>query len=137
MASGCPVAFETKGTVRDARGLTSIKNTCRSLIAYCTFIRPITPSSIASFRVVSSISATTSASSEEGGRMLVESPECTPASSTCCITPPMTQRCPSETESTSTSVALLRNSSIRSVWLPASRAACMASAAYARSSDSV
>jgi hypothetical protein len=70
---------------------------------------------MAILRVVSSISATTSASSDEGGRMLVESPECTPASSTCCITPPITQRWPSETESTSTSVALFRNSSISSV----------------------
>ena len=47
--------------------------------------------------------------SECGGRTLVESPECTPASSMCCMTPPMTAFFPSQTRSTSTSMARSRN----------------------------
>src|SRR5690606_26791436 len=39
-ANGTPVAFETNGTVRDARGFTSSTYTTPSLIAYCTLISP-------------------------------------------------------------------------------------------------
>src|SRR5215471_15615956 len=38
----------------------------------------------------------------------------------CCMTPPMTHRRPSATQSTSTSIASLRNSSTRIVGVPAS-----------------
>ncbi len=78
-------------------------------------------------RVCSSIDRAISGESECGGSTEDESPECTPASSMCCMTPPMTARLPSETQSTSTSMASLRNSSTRSAGLPASRAASIAS----------
>jgi hypothetical protein len=42
IASCRPVALETKGTVREARGLTSSTNTVSRWIANCTFIRPTT-----------------------------------------------------------------------------------------------
>ena len=52
LASGTPVTFETNGTVRDARGLTSRMKMPRPSrgTANCTFIRPRTPSSRASAR---------------------------------------------------------------------------------------
>ncbi len=59
-ASGTPVALLTKGTVRDARGFTSSTYTTPSLIAYCTFMSPTTPSSRANFFVRSRISSSTS-----------------------------------------------------------------------------
>ena len=42
-AKDIPVAFETKGTVRDALGFAS--NTYKTFLAkaYCTFNKPITP----------------------------------------------------------------------------------------------
>ena len=46
--SGTPVALLTYGTVREARGFTSSTYTLPSLIAYCTFIRPMTFSARAS-----------------------------------------------------------------------------------------
>ena len=51
LASGTPLAFERYGTVRDARGFTSSTYTTSSLIAYCTFIRPMTLSARAMRRV--------------------------------------------------------------------------------------
>jgi len=51
LASGTPIALETKGTVREARGLTSSTKTCSFLIANWMLSRPITPSSRASARV--------------------------------------------------------------------------------------
>ncbi len=56
-ASCTPVALLTKGTVRDARGFTSITYTCPSNTAYCTLIRPITPSASAKRRVCSRITS--------------------------------------------------------------------------------
>jgi hypothetical protein len=47
-ASGTPIALATKGTVRDARGLTSSTYSWPSLIANWTFMRPTTFSSRAS-----------------------------------------------------------------------------------------
>ncbi len=45
LASGCPVAFETKGTVREARGLASITYSSSSpKTANWMLMRPITPS---------------------------------------------------------------------------------------------
>ena len=51
-ASGTPVALETNGTVREARGFTSRMKMPRPSLctANCTFIRPSTPSSRASAR---------------------------------------------------------------------------------------
>ena len=44
LARGTPVALETNGTVREARGFTSRTNTVPSLMAYWTLSRPTTPS---------------------------------------------------------------------------------------------
>ena len=56
-------------------------------MANCTFISPRTFSARASSSVCRSISATISGFSECGGSEQAESPECTPASSICSITP--------------------------------------------------
>ena len=129
IASGTPVALATNGTVRDALGLASITNTslapgplhrvgiCNGLspfrlTANCTFRRPFTSSSCAIRRVWSQMTATTSSPSVVGGIVQAESPECTPASSTCSITAPIsTSPAQSRTASTSTSVASSRNRS--------------------------
>ena len=58
-------------------------------------MRPTTPSSRANFRVRSRISSRTSPESRYGGSTQAESPECTPASSMCCMMPPMTTSVPS------------------------------------------
>ena len=47
LASGTPVALLTNGTVRELRGLTSRTYTTPSLMAYCTLMRPTTPSALA------------------------------------------------------------------------------------------
>ena len=54
-ASGTPIAFDTNGIVRLARGFTSSTYTTPSLIAYCTLISPTTPSAFASATVCSRI----------------------------------------------------------------------------------
>ena len=92
LASGTPVTFETNGTVREARGLTSRMKMPRPSrgTANCTFIRPRTSSSRASARAWVLIASTVSAGSEWGGRQQAESPEWMPASSMCSITPPTT-----------------------------------------------
>ena len=61
---GTPVALETNGAVREARGFTSRMNTIPSLTANWMFIRPTTRSSLARATVWRSISATVSAGSE-------------------------------------------------------------------------
>src|SRR5438132_399009 len=43
-ASGSPTAFDTNGTVREARGLASSTYSTSFLTAYCTFKSPRTPS---------------------------------------------------------------------------------------------
>ena len=58
LATGTPVALATNGTVRDARGFTSSTKTAPSLIAYCTFISPTTPSALAKASVSALISVT-------------------------------------------------------------------------------
>ena len=58
-------------------------------MANCTFISPTTLSARASSSVCRSMSATISGFSECGGSEQAESPECTPASSICSITPQM------------------------------------------------
>ncbi len=75
MASGRPIAFDTKGTVREARGFTSITKSSSFFTAYWTFIRPRTPSSRASFCVDSMISSITAGPSEYGGSEQALSPE--------------------------------------------------------------
>ena len=112
LTSGTPVALATNGTVRLARGFASITYTSPSRTAYWTLIRPRTSSASAMARVWASIVAIVSAASEYGGSAQAESPEWTPASSTCSMTPPMiASPVWSRMASTSTSVASSRNRS--------------------------
>ena len=115
--SGTPVALATNGTVRLARGLASITKTWPALspsrfTANWTLIRPRTSSASAKARVWPSMTAIVSAESEYGGMAQAESPECTPASSTCSMIPPITiSPVWSRMASTSTSVASSRKRS--------------------------
>ena len=78
---------------------------CRST-AYCTLISPRTSRRSAIAAVYASMTSTTHDGSVCGGIAQAESPECTPASSTCSITPPIsTSPVWSRTASTSTSTA--------------------------------
>ena len=113
LASGTPVALATNGTVRLARGLASITYTVVPVTAYCTLIRPRTSRRSAIAAVYASITSTTHDGSVGGGIAHAESPEWTPASSTCSMTPPMsTSPASSRTASTSTSTASSRKRSI-------------------------
>ena len=108
-ASGMPVALDTNGTVREARGFTSSKKivsvpSASVWTANWVFIRPITFSALASATTWSRSFACVSADSEYGGSEHDESPECTPASSMCCITPPISTL-PSLSAMTSTSTS--------------------------------
>ena len=58
-----------------------------SLIAYCTFIRPTTPSALAIASVWPFSSVTVAGDRLYGGREQALSPEWMPASSMCSITP--------------------------------------------------
>ena len=58
------------------------------------------------------MSASTCSPRDMVGMTQVESPEWTPASSTCCMTAPITVRVPSQIASTSTSIASSTNRSI-------------------------
>src|ERR1039458_2851899 len=111
LASGTPTALETNGTVREARGLASITYSSPECTAYCTFSSPTTPIASASSRVAERTCSSISSPSECGGKTHALSPECTPASSTCCMIPPIHTSAPSHSASTSTSVAFSRNRS--------------------------
>ena len=74
-ASGTPIAFDTNGIVRLARGFTSSTYTSPSRIAYCTLIRPTTPSAFASATVCARITSWYSAGMRTGGSTQAESPE--------------------------------------------------------------
>jgi len=117
LASAMPVALDTNGTVREARGFTSSRYTMSSpfspaWIANWVFIRPTTFRALASSTTWRRSSAWVSADSEYGGSEQDESPECTPASSMCSITPPIsTLPSLSAMMSTSTSTALSRKRS--------------------------
>ena len=75
------------------------------------FIRPTTFSAMASLRVCSRSSACTSGDKLFGGSEQLESPECTPACSTCSMMPPISTSLPSQQASTSTSMASSRKRS--------------------------
>ena len=83
-----PVALVANGTVRDARGLTSSTKTSPSATASWTFISPTTPSAEPSRRTISVTFRYVTGSSDWAGSTQAESPEWTPASSTCCMTAP-------------------------------------------------
>ena len=112
-ANGTPVALATNGTVRLARGFASMTYTVEPATANCTLSRPITLRALAITRVYDSTASITHGSSVGGGIAQAESPECTPASSTCSMTPPMsTSPLASRIASTSISVASSRKRSI-------------------------
>ena len=74
-------------------------------------MRPSVPSPSAMPRVVARISSSISGPSECGGRTHALSPEWMPASSTCCMIPPIQTSSPSHSASTSTSIAFSRKRS--------------------------
>ena len=74
-AKETPVALLTNGIVLDALGLTSSTYNCLALMAYCTFIRPITFNSAAMAFVALAISSTIEAFMLYGGSTQAESPE--------------------------------------------------------------
>ena len=83
-----------------------------SWIANCTFIRPTTFERLRHRdRLAAQLAAAIAADSENGGSEHAESPECTPACSMCSMMPPMTTSVPSQTASTSTSIASFRKRS--------------------------
>ena len=112
-ASDTPIALDTNGTVREARGFASI--TYRSSpvpwIANCMLISPTTPSPSAIALVASSTCPIISGPSDIAGITQAESPECTPASSTCCMIAPISTSSPSQSASTSISIAFSRKRS--------------------------
>ena len=103
LASGRPTALDTNGTVREARGLASITDRRPPCTAYWMFTSPITPIASEISRVAARICSSISSPSEWGGSTQALSPECTPASSTCCMIPPIHTSLPSQSASTSTS----------------------------------
>src|SRR5699024_3119680 len=78
LAKATPVAFETKGTVREARGFASITYKISAVNANWILIRPRTPTPWAIASVASRTRANTSGASVVGGSTHAESPECTP-----------------------------------------------------------
>jgi hypothetical protein len=72
----------------------------------------MTPSPSAKLRVCSRISSICASVSMKGGSTHAESPEWIPASSMCCITPPITTVSPSHRASTSASNASSRKRSM-------------------------
>src|SRR3954471_24930934 len=74
-ASGTPIALETNGIVRLARGFTSRMYTTPSLMAYCTLIKPTTPSALASAIVCKRIVSIAASPMRYGGSTQAESPE--------------------------------------------------------------
>ena len=111
LASGSPTALETNGTVREARGFASITDSCPACTANWMFTSPLTPIASEISRVAARICSSISSPSECGGSTQALSPECTPASSTCCMIPPTHTSRPSQRASTSTSVAFSRKRS--------------------------
>ncbi len=80
-------------------------------IANWMFMRPTTFSALASLRVCSRSSVWISGVRLFGGSEQPESPECTPACSTCSMMPPISTSSPSQQASTSTSIATSRKRS--------------------------
>ena len=105
LAIGIPVVLLTNGTVRDARGLTSITYKVSNITANWMFNSPLTFRALASMAVNSFISSCWSRLSKKGGSTAMLSPEWTPASSMCCIMPQICVCLPSDMASTSNSKA--------------------------------
>ena len=85
--SSTPVALLTNGTVRDARGFASSTYTSPSPVtASWTLRSPTVPSARPRIRTIRAISWLCAKERLGAGRTHDESPEWTPASSTCCMT---------------------------------------------------
>ena len=112
LARGRPVALETKGIVREARGLASRTKTSPSRTATCRLIRPRIPRARARSPVYRRMVSCTDTLRLGGGSTHAESPEWMPASSMCSMIPPTRSSSPSKTASTSTSTARSRKRSI-------------------------
>ena len=115
-ANGTLLYLLTKGTVRLDLGFTSKTYTLSSFTANWRLIKPTTLSSSANLAVIVSISFLTASLTSYGGITHEESPEWTPASSICCIIPPMKTSSPSQSASTSNSNAFSINWSIKIGW---------------------
>ena len=100
---GTPVTLDRNGTVRDARGLTSMRYTPSSRTMNWALTRPRTPSARTTRSIELTMSSWSQALTVWGGNMPTESPEWTPARSTCSRRPGMRTSRPSLTASTSTS----------------------------------
>ena len=83
-----PVAFDEKGTVRLARGLSSMTKICSSLTAYWTLSGPLMWQESARSFVIARMRAMSESESEKGGKQQAESPEWMPHSSMCSRTAP-------------------------------------------------
>ena len=72
---GTPVTFERKGTVRDARGLTSMTYTPSSRTMNCAFTSPCAPSARATRSIAATIRPWSASETVCGGKTPTESPE--------------------------------------------------------------
>ena len=75
LAKETPVAFETNGTVLDARGFASSTYKTSFDKAYCTFNKPITPTPVPMAKVLCLICSICSLVNEIGGKEQALSPE--------------------------------------------------------------
>ena len=109
--AGARVAFDTNGTVREARGLASSTNRRPSWSASWRLRRPRAPRPRANDEASPRISASSSAVTDGAGSTHAESPEWTPAGSTCSRIAATQAPLPSQSASTSSSRAPSRNAS--------------------------
>ena len=84
---GTPVTLDRNGTVREARGLTSMRYTPSSRTMNWALTRPFAPSASTIRSIVATISAWSPSLTVCGGNTPTESPEWTPARSTCSSSP--------------------------------------------------
>ena len=112
-ASGTPVAFDTKGTVREARGLTSSTYTVSPLYRELRVHEPDDAEGLRhGAHLVPELRDALGRQRERQAASRPSPPECTPASSMCSMTPPtMTAPSASRMASTSTSTASFRKRS--------------------------
>ena len=104
-----PVDLQTKGRDREARRLHSITYTERPFTRNWTLRGPLALSSLAMLFVYARIFSFDALVIVTVGMDMMASPEWIPASWTCSIMAPITVLVPSETASTSTSLAPSRN----------------------------
>ena len=95
LASCTPVAFDAKGTVREARGFASMTYRVSESIANWMLMSPRTPTPLAMASVEAVMRPSSRADSVMGGSTHEESPEWTPASSMCSMIAPMNSSSPS------------------------------------------